>query len=659
MFMPQEPVPANAGRSVSRLSAQPEPDSWEPVITRPDPLSLEEWLAWDGDEDEPPDFDEDDLDPEGSTLPWDEGLAAIVAETDRIAAERAADAAYLACPQTAELAGAMLADEARKRGPRGPGLPGSAERIPRVSSGPAAGFAAGECLDTAPGSAALHGFIEKAVDSGRLAEASDDEIIGLITAADRTEAAACSLKHAAVAELLRRRPAPGAAVLEGAARMPEAYLDSASAEVKWALAETRQAADEVLGLAWDLEVKLPGTKSLFRDGRLRHSKVVIIARETVILNADEAREAEERVLGRAPGLSPGQLRNAIKRAVKQVAPKKAKDRREHGAKNARVERWQEDSGNAGLSIREAPPARVLAADQKITWWARQLQAAGVEGGMDVLRARAALDLLLDYDSRPPHLRGTPPADAGADHPAGPWQAPGSGAGPFPAGFAGRNHLTVPLVTLVGLADHPGELPGFGPVDPWLARDLAAASAANPDTSWCLTVTDSRGRARGHACARPEPRSQAPPGPDPPGFTLTQIGPGPPGGYGTWRFATGIPGQRAWLLTIDPIPSGNCDHRYQAPGHDPGVKLRHLTTIRHATCTGPMCERPSGRADFEHNIAYEKGGKTCLCNTGPKCRHEHRLKQDARWKVEQHSDGTFTWTTPSGRQYTTGPTEYPI
>jgi hypothetical protein len=24
-----------------------------------------------------------------------------------------------------------------------------------------------------------------------------------------------------------------------------------------------------------------------------------------------------------------------------------------------------------------------------------------------------------------------------------------------------------------------------------------------------------------------------------------------------------------------------------------------------------------------------------------------------------SDGTFTWTTPSGRQYTTGPTEYPI
>ncbi|HEU5391509.1 MAG TPA: hypothetical protein VFV73_36975 [Streptosporangiaceae bacterium] len=130
------------------------------------------------------------------------------------------------------------------------------------------------------------------------------------------------------------------------------------------------------------------------------------------------------------------------------------------------------------------------------------------------------------------------------------------------------------------------------------------------------MTDARGRATGHACARPEPGRQAPPEPDPPGFTVTRAGPGPPGGYGTWRFTTGIPGQRAWLFTIDPIPAGHCDHRYQADGHDPGVKLRHLTQIRHATCTGPMCERPSGRADFEHNIPFDKGGRTCLCNTGP-------------------------------------------
>lgn len=142
--MPPVPAPADPGRGVSRPGARPEPDGWEPVITRPDPVPLEEWLAWDPDEeDEPPGFDEDDLDPEGSALPWDEDLAAIVAETDQVMAERAADAAFLARPETAELAGALLADEARRRGPRGPGLLGSAERVPGVSSGPAGGFGAG------------------------------------------------------------------------------------------------------------------------------------------------------------------------------------------------------------------------------------------------------------------------------------------------------------------------------------------------------------------------------------------------------------------------------------------------------------------------------------------------------------------------------------
>jgi len=38
---------------------------------------------------------------------------------------------------------------------------------------------------------------------------------------------------------------------------------------------------------------------------------------------------------------------------------------------------------------------------------------------------------------------------------------------------------------------------------------------------------------------------------------------------------------------------------------------------------------------------------------------HRLKQHPRWHVDQLADGTFRWTTPSGRQYTAEPTRYPI
>jgi hypothetical protein len=625
---------------------------------------------------------------------------------------------------------------------RGPGEPGSAHRIPADSPGPAGAFATGQLLDVAPGGAALHGLAEYAAGPGdRFTGASDDELTGVICALDRAEAAACALKHAAAAELIRRRPEPGCEP-GGPAQMPATYDEFTEDELRDALAETRDGAARILSLAHDLEVKLPGTKAAFRAGTLRQSKVAIIASAVTALDPAEARAAEALVLDRAGRLTPGGLRTAIARAVLEVAPDKARKRREDAQQDARVQRWREDSGNAALMGRELPPAEVLAADQRITWWARQLKKAGLEGDMDVLRARAYLDLLLGKDSRPavapaadqdsedrepasstgdgphddgphddsgPHDEGgawpsEPGGDAGdpgdyepgepgdgepgsdvddpgdrgfqAPHPAGPHVPPTAGV--LPAGFAGHINLTTPLAALLGLAERPGELSGLGPVDPALARDLAGAAARNPKTTWCLTVTDEHGHAIGHGCARPAPRSRGPaqparPGPpgghDPPGgpgdgppprFTFTGSGNhGPPGGYGSWRLSTGIPGQPDLIITVDPIAQDTCDHRFEARGHDPGVKLRHLAQIRHATCTAPYCRRPAQQCDFEHNIPYEAGGRSCLCNGGPTCRHDHRLKQNPRWKAEQITPGTFRRTAPSGRQYTTEPTRYPI
>jgi hypothetical protein len=552
-------------------------------------------------------------------------------------------------------------------------------------------------LDTMPGCGALAGFAaEAAGDDDRYEGAGDDEVAGVIAAWDRVEAHAAARKHAAVAEFIRRRPGPGC-VPQGPARMPAEWDEFTVTELATLLGESRGAAEGLLELAHDLEVKLPGTRAAFRDGTLRASKVEIIARAAAMLDPAEARAAEALVLGRAGRLTPGGLRAAIVRAVMDVAPDKARKRREAAARDARVQRWAEDSGNAALMGRELPPAEVLAADQRITAWARELKKAGLDGDMDVLRARAYLDLLLGKDSRPgqdaageqdaagtdgrggggPGGGGSGPA--GPDHPAG-HPAVGPHTSAMPAGFAARINLIVPLATVLDLADRPGEIPGIGPIDPWLARDLAAAAAANPKTTWCVTVTDEQGHAIGHGCARPEPRSHArrrgkpgkpgpPGGPDPPpgssgtpgpGFSFTASGQhGPPGGYGTWTLHTEAAGPRDLIVALDPITTGDCDHRYQAEGHDPGVKLRHLSQIRHATCTGPVCRRPSTQADFEHNIPYEAGGRTCLCNGGPKCRHDHRLKQHPRWKVDQLPDSTFRWTTPSGRQYTTEPTRYPI
>ncbi|HEV2260229.1 MAG TPA: hypothetical protein VGS06_44550, partial [Streptosporangiaceae bacterium] len=270
------------------------------------------------------------------------------------------------------------------------------------------------------------------------------------------------------------------------------------------------------------------------------------------------------------------------------------------------------------------------------------------------------------DSRPLGSRTDGTRDPQSQGPAhnqsqnqAPAQTPGPGgplAGMIPPGFAGQVTLTIPEATLTGRADRPGELGGIGPIDPDLARVLAEAAARNPRSTWCVTVTDRDGHAVGHGCARPVRRRKSD-GPDPPGgprFAVTPVGQA--GGYGMWRL---IAGQREMLIEIGPLPAGECDHRWQARGHDPGVMLRHLTEVRHARCAGPGCRRPAGRCDWEHNIPYEAGSRSCLCNGNPECRHDHRMKQHPRWRAEQLPGGYVRWTTPAGRQYVTEPTRYPV
>jgi hypothetical protein len=631
--MPQEPVSPDPGPSCPDWMDDPAYLALRAADEDPGDLDLD-----DPDDDPPPDVDPEEL----------------ATEAERITADRARAAEVAA---RLGLTAAMAADAAAAAGRRGPGMPGSAESFPGMYASPASGFASGKPLDTAPGCLALGQFAEEAAgEDDRYPGASDDELAGAICAWDRVEAYASSRKHAAAAELIRRRPAPGAAV-QGAAQMPEACDEFVPEELAAVLGESRAAAGDIASLAQELEINLPGTKAAFRSGILSRRKAMIIAEATALLDPQEARAAEALVLGRAGALTPPGLRAAIARAVMDVAPGKAKQRREHAADKTRVERWAEASGNAGLAGRELPPAQVLAADQRVTAWARELRKAGLEGGMDALRARAYLDILLGMDSRPLASRtdgtGQDPAPAPAPPPGGPL------AGMIPPGFAGQVTLTIPEATVTGRADRPGELGGIGPVDPDLARDLAQAAARNPRSTWCVTVTDSQGHAIGHGCARPVKRRK-PDGHDPPGspgftFTLTDQ-PGPPGGYGTWRLSTG---QQDLLIKIGPIPTGDCDHRWQARGHDPGVMLRHLAEVRHATCTGPGCRRPAARADFEHNIPYEAGGRTCLCNGNPECRHDHRLKQHPRWNADQLPGGYVRWTAPSGRQYVTEPTRYPI
>ena len=211
--------------------------------------------------------------------------------------------------------------------------------------------------------------------------------------------------------MFRRNPEDGFEPEPG--QIPQVVHEFTCEQLAYALGESRAQADWLLTVAWHLATRLGRTLDTLAGGIITRGKAELIVRLTQYLSDDEARAVEAKVLGRAGRLTPAGLRSALARAVMEAAPEKARERREKAARTARVERWAEDSGNAALMGRELPPDEVLAADQRIRSRAEELKKAGLEGGMDELRARAYLDLLLGKDSRPsvpgPLPRTPPPA----------------------------------------------------------------------------------------------------------------------------------------------------------------------------------------------------------------------------------------------------------
>ena len=286
--------------------------------------------------------------------------------------------------------------------------------------------------------------------------------------------------------------------------------------------------------------------------------------------------------------------------------------------------------------------------------------AGPEGGIPAGRARGPMAAPAAAGTAGPARRPRGPVPPGARR---------GGAGEIPPGFAARVNLTIPLATLLGLAERPGTLLRTGPVDPALARDLAAAAARSPRSTWCVTVTGTDHRPLAHGCGRPPPRGGA--------GIIAIVPPAPPA-------TAPAPGRRLGRRNRQHRARHRRPHRDNRPrrrgggagvragepgravrpqapgrGHDPGVRLRHLTGILNACCTFPPCRRPPGPLDYEHSTPHEKGGRTCLCQAGPVCRRNHRDKQAPGWHL-QHAGtrGWFRWTTPSGRSYLSHPTQYP-
>ena len=314
-------------------------------------------------------------------------------------------------------------------------------------------------------------------DGAGLAALSDDQLVGIIAAAQRMESRAAWTLMAAVREFAARRAGHPAGRDDG--DPGEQACEFAADELADELHLTWQSAAGQIAYACAVADRLPRTFAALAAGRIHPVHVRIIEDETSILSPQHAARADAELAEAAVAKTFGQLRSYAHRLVLKLDPDAARKRKEAARREAHVRRFREDSGNAGLVARELPPDEVLASWQHVEQRALDLRVAGVSGTLQELRVRAYLDLLQERDSRlapaaadaageaPPAAPGPP--DDSPGHP----DAPGDAGGPAVAALV---NITVPLSTLAGQSGILGEAAGFGLLDAQDARDLVTAAA---------------------------------------------------------------------------------------------------------------------------------------------------------------------------------------
>lgn len=271
-----------------------------------------------------------------------------------------------------------------------------------------------------------------------------------------------------------------------------------------------------LHLARALPVRLPLLGEALRTGRVSFGHILLVSRETAPLTDELARGVDARLARRYRTATPGELRNAARHATIAADPVGAQARHDEATRRRSLSTRPEPDGMASLNLFAAAPD-VAIVDSAVSDIAERTAAAATAAGrlipdQDSLRADAlvAMARYWLHDTWPvpePDPRRAPPARGGparefmADEPRTGEPLPdddgvpgGESCNDPPVRMGkrgrrrrGRDHTVVNIVidlpTLLGLADNPARLDGYGPIPPGLARRLAA------DAAWRRMITD--------------------------------------------------------------------------------------------------------------------------------------------------------------------------
>jgi hypothetical protein len=330
-------------------------------------------------------------------------------------------------------------------------------------------------------------------------------------------------------------------------------------------AKTRIAAARLLGEG----ARFARVGDLLRAGVLSEYKTRLLVEELVLFEPAIAERVQDVVLDRAAGLPPTTLKRLVRRTGKRLVgttdPEQVLASFVAAQRTRRVGFSTDVEDNLVLMWAYLPPLQALAIAQHL---------AKAAGGREQFDGRSVDERKADYltscilgsDPDQPRLPLTPKVQL---------------------------NVLVPLSTLLGKDDHPGELAGFGDLPPAIARSLAA------DASWQRWLYD-----------------------DADGYLLD---------LGKHRYT----------------PNADLDAYLRA--RDPFCRFPHSTR------SSRDADREHIEAfDVTGN---GHGGSTSAENMAMLSRFPHRLKTHAGHKVKALGKGILSWTTPLGRVYRLRPHDY--
>ncbi|WP_098408674.1 HNH endonuclease signature motif containing protein [Paramicrobacterium agarici] len=252
---------------------------------------------------------------------------------------------------------------------------------------------------------------------------------------------------------------------------------SLAQEIGAAIGVTKGHAQGLLNDAELLCEKLSSTFGALEAGEITRQHVDAMLRQAVSLDAGEAAAFEAEALPKAMVQSATQFARAAVKIREGLFPETITERRTEAVKQRRVECYGTQDGMAVLSL-YGPVEVVQSLVNAATRTARALKTAGDDRTLAQIEADAVTDALMKGFTTDGPKPGVGASGVGADR---------------LGGIRPTVHVTVPVMTLLGHSNEPGQLDGYGPIAPDIARELAARAPSftrlltHPETGAVLSV----------------------------------------------------------------------------------------------------------------------------------------------------------------------------